>query len=344
MESLLSIFWNPVQRRLRALWRVVIEFSVWFGLQITAGTVLLFIYLTALILRGQATAQELLSAEFIMGLSTQPGFMLVTEVSVLAITLATVWLAGRILDRRPFADFGFHLSGRWWTDFGFGLFLGLLLMAVIFAGELAAGWIQIDGYLAADGSLAFPAAILIPIAVFLCVGISEELNSRGYQLRNLAEGFNGPRLGPAGAIVAATAVSSIVFSFLHAANPNVTLLGILNLIAAGFFLALGYILTGELALPIGLHIAWNFCQGNVFGFPVSGLAPVAARFISIRQGGPDWLTGGAFGPEGGVVGLGAMAIGSVLILLWVRFTRGRITLDRRLAEYEKAEVRPETKV
>jgi hypothetical protein len=102
---------------------------------------------------------------------------------------------------------------------------------------------------------------------------------------------------------------------------------------AGLFLGLGFILTGELAIPIGLHITWNFFQGYVFGFPVSGIGRTTS-FIGINQGGPDLWTGGAFGPEAGLIGLLAMLLGSLLIGLWVRLLYGKVRLDTELAQYE----------
>jgi hypothetical protein len=86
------------------------------------------------------------------------------------------------------------------------------------------------------------------------------------------------------------------------------------------------LLTGELALPIGLHISWNFFQGNVFGFPVSGNA-MPTRVFAVEQGGDALLTGGAFGPEAGVIGLVAMLVGAGLIAAWVRITRGELHLQ-----------------
>ncbi len=338
-SKILSLFWNSKDRRLRAFWRLAIEGSVWIGLQIGVGVVVAVIILAAAVLTGWMPAQSIPgSSDRIMDLMSRPDITVVLEVVTALITLGCVWLAGRVLDRRKFADFGFHLSARWWLDLVFGLCMGAVLMTGIFLFESAAGWITVDGYLVTsqDGGI-FPIAILAPLVLFLCVGFSEELSSRGYQLKNLAEGLMGPRFGTAGAILAATVFSSIVFGFLHAANPNITFISILNLMAAGVFLAMGYILTGELALPIGVHITWNFFQGNVFGFPVSGLDPVGAQFIAIRQGGPNWLTGGAFGPEGGLVGLAAMLLGCLLIILWVKITRGKITLAKELAEYRGKE-------
>jgi membrane protease YdiL (CAAX protease family) len=337
--TIVSFFWNSKDRRLRALWRLLIQSSLWLGLQIGLGVAVAMIILVAAVFTGWMPAQEIPgSSDRIMDLMSRPEIVLILEVVTLLITFASVWLIGRFIDRRKFTEFGFHLSARWWLDLGFGLLLGAVLMAGVFLFERTAGWITVEGYMVTNepGGF-FPLAILAPVILFLCVGISEELSSRGYQLKNMAEGMKGPHFGVVGAILAATVFSSIVFGFLHAANPNVTWISLLNLMAAGVFLALGYILTGELALPIGLHITWNFFQGNVFGFPVSGLDPIAARFIAIRQGGPGWLTGGPFGPEGGLIGLGAMLIGSILIFLWVRITRGKITLAKEIAEYRGKE-------
>ena len=338
-KTIIGIFWNSAERRLRAFWRITILDSIWFSLQIGFGLVLAVAIIVAAAAGGSMPVQDLLgSADNLLDLMNSPAASLTLQITVFLITVSTVGLAGRFMDRRKFSDLGFHFSGSWWRDFGFGLFLGGFLMAVIFLVELAFGWIRVEGTLeTADPGGIFPLAILIPAVLFVCVGISEELYHRGYRLKNFSEGLNGSRFGPAGAIFASTLLTSIYFGFMHAANPNITVISVLNLMAAGIFLAMGYIFTGELALPIGLHIAWNFFQGNVFGFPVSGLTPIAASFLSIRQQGPDFLTGGAFGPEGGVVGLGAMLLGSILILLWIRITRGKVSLAASLAKAPQRE-------
>jgi hypothetical protein len=122
-----------------------------------------------------------------------------------------------------------------------------------------------------------------------------------------------------------------VFGLLHATNPHASAGSTLNIGVAGLFLATGTLLTGELAIPVGLHIAWNFFQGNVFGFPVSGGDVRAATFVSIRQAGPNLWTGGAFGPEAGLLGLLATLVGILLTAIWVRWRCGSVGLDLSLA-------------
>jgi membrane protease YdiL (CAAX protease family) len=244
-----------------------------------------------------------------------------------------VWIAGRFFDRRPLSGFGLRIDGEWWLDLGFGLFLGALLMSGVFLFELAAGWVTVTGAFEATsrGAPFFP-TILVPLVLFVWVGFYEELVSRGYQIRNIAEGLNLPGVGPRGAVVLAWVLSSSLFGLLHLANPNASVVSSFNITFAGLLLGIGYVLTGRLAIPIGLHMTWNFFQGNVFGFPVSGLRPVGATFLSVEQDGPSLFTGGIFGPEAGLLGLIATVVGSLLILLWVRVRSGKAALQTSLAE------------
>jgi membrane protease YdiL (CAAX protease family) len=102
--------------------------------------------------------------------------------------------------------------------------------------------------------------------------------------------------------------------------------------AAGLLLGLGYLFTGRLGISIGLHFSWNFFQGNVFGFPVSG-RDFGASFVGISQGGPEVWTGGAFGPEAGLLGFLAYGLGGLLVLLWVRGMYGSVRLVGDIAVY-----------
>lgn len=326
-----NIFVNREEGRLRAFWRILIQ-----GILFLVGLSLIGFVLTAiaggiLIAVGGANLSDPQAA--IAAITTHPLVQVASSLSALLAMFISYWVASRWLDRRPFRDFGFHVNSSWWMDFGFGLFLGAILMVFIFIVELSAGWVTITDYLwSFRPATGFWVAIIAYLLHYICVGIYEEMLSRGYHLRNMAEGFNFGKIGPRGALLIGYILSSSIFGFLHLGNPNASWISTVNIIVAGLFLGLGYLLTGELAIPIGIHMTWNFFQGNVFGFPVSGNAP-GASFIAIQQSGAEIVTGGAFGPEAGIIGLVAMLLGALLIALWVRVRYGNTALQDRLAIY-----------
>ncbi len=319
-------------RRPRALWRLLFQY---WAYKVAAS---LFLNLLAVAWLLASSGRKIGSSGGLDGsiLSGSPALPLIGATATLMGVLLSVWLAGRFLDRRSFVEFGFHLGGGWWFDLFFGMALGAFLMTVIFLVELGFGWITVT---AAFRSLLpgtpFAIAILLPTTAFVCVGVYEELLARGYQLRNAAEGLNLPFVGPRNAVLLAWVLSSAFFGYLHAGNPNATISSTFNVALAGLMLGFGYVLTGELAIPIGLHITWNFFQGSVFGFPVSGLRPVGATFLSTEQGGPTLWTGGPFGPEAGLLGPAAMILGGLLIALWVRLRSGKLSIHTPIAEGPK---------
>jgi uncharacterized protein len=322
-------FFDEGTGRLRAPWRLLLQYLAY------TVAVPLFANLLAgaFLLAGRGAGSSGTSA-----LAGSPLLPVIGGVAGLGGALLSVWLAGRFLDRRPFADFGFHLSGGWWLDLLFGMALGALLMTTVFLVQSGLGWVTVTGsFESLVPGAPFWLAVLVPATLFVCVGFYEELVSRGYQLRNAAEGLNSSSLGPRGAVLLAWALSSAIFGYLHAANPNATILSTANVALAGLMLGCGYVLTGELAIPIGLHVTWNFFQGTVFGFPVSGLRIGGATFLSIEQGGPDLWTGGPFGPEGGLLAPAAMALGILLTALWVRLRRGRVAIHAPIAKGPKPE-------
>ncbi len=324
-ELVVSLLFNYRERRLRAFWRLLLQFIIY----LVSVSVLGSIASGGLALSSGAA----LGNEAIEGLAASPAFWVSAGAASMVAALFSVWIAGRFFDRRPLSGFGLRIDGRWWLDFGFGLFLGALLMAGVFLVELAAGWVVVTGaFEATNGGASFFPTILAPLVWFICVGFYEELVSRGYQLRNMAEGLNFASVDPKLAIVLAWVLSSSLFGLLHLANPNATVVSTVNIAFAGLLLGAGYVFTGRLATPIGLHMTWNFFQGNVFGFPVSGLEPVGATFLSVEQGGPTLFTGGVFGPEAGLVGIAAMVAGTLLIWLWVRARSGKATIETSLAE------------
>jgi len=118
------------------------------------------------------------------------------------------------------------------------------------------------------------------------------------------------------------------FDQFNVGNPNVSQIATVNIALWGFLFGIAFILSGSLAIPIGIHITWNLFQGNVFGFPVSGVTfpAEAVTFISIEQRGPELWTGGTFGPEAGLLCSLALIVGIILILGLVRFRQGNLEL------------------
>jgi len=307
-----NMFLNRSQNRLRAGWRIVIYFILFFAIFLLTN-VLIQALIPIRLLR--SILSILVSAGIILG---------------------TLWLAGRYLDHRKFKEYGFILSKRWWFDFTFGILLSALLIYIVFLFEKAMDWVEIVDYFQnqRDGYIGMPFVIPLIMGLFfyIFVGLYEEILFRAYTITNLSQGLNKKSAMAKKALIWAYLLSAVIFGLLHSGNTSITLVGVINLILLGLFLGLPYILSGELAMPIALHFSWNIFQGLLFGFPVSGEYNHLS-VIAIAQSGPQLWTGGAFGPEGGLIGSFALVVGCALILLWFKILQSPISVFIKLADY-----------
>lgn len=227
---------------------------------------------------------------------------------------AILLLASRLLDGRRVADLGFHFSRRWWAQLGLGLGMGALLMLGALAVELAAGWVKITHTFVSSPGQPFAATIVLGLIAAAAVAFGEEASYRGYPIKNLTEGLGTSRW----AVVAAVSIPALFFGMAHVSNPGATWLSSTNTVLFGLLFGTAYVLTGELALPIGLHLAWDFIQGFGFGVVNTGahygsvlvLAPTGAS-------GTRW-SGLPYGVEAGTTGTIAMIAGLLLIAAWTR--------------------------
>lgn len=229
--------------------------------------------------------------------------------------LLAVYFFRKYLDRKTFSSLGVAFARGWLRDLVLGALLGAFLMAFIFGTLVLGGWAQFGGIRPEAASPNWVAGFLVNgLLLFMIVAFVEEILFRGYILQNLMEVWPKPL---------AVAVPALLFGVVHLMNaaPDSTLLAIGNISFAGIFLAYGYLMSGSLWLPIGIHLTWNLFMENVFGFTMYGSKPNGVFLIDPL--GPIWLTGGRFGPEGSVLATLAMVLGIVLItMIWRRFSKG----------------------
>ena len=308
----LALFWNPAERRPRFLVRALI----------LAGAALALALVPILFVADPLT-RAYRAGHFLAWLSKRDYDRAINMIAgplISAGILIAVFVTALVVDRRPLADLGYRGGTRAVRDSIAGFAIGGAVMLFVFLVELAFGWIRVVG---GCGALEMGASIPLAFGFVLvknaCVGVTEETVSRGYLIPNLTESLGFTRWSRRVIVAAAVLVSSVLFGAHHVVNPNFTLAAAVGLTVNGVLLALGFLLTGGLALPIALHAAWNLFQGSVFAFPVSGERE-AASLIVTRLGGPDLPTGGPFGPEAGLVGIAASLLGIVLV---VAYTRGR---------------------
>jgi CAAX amino terminal protease family. len=182
---------------------------------------------------------------------------------------------------------------------------------VIFALALLTGAATVVGFAwEARAREAILGTLVLGLLFNILVSLTEEADARGYVLQNLAEGIR---------FMPAMLVSSFYFSALHLLNPSAGIASTLGIFFAGILLALGYAATRRLWFPIGMHAAWNFAEGPLFGFPVSGLD--MGGLFRLHITGPEWWTGGAFGPEAGALTI-VVEIGLIVGLWWWIKRRG----------------------
>lgn len=304
-RSLLNtIFFSRDEPRLRAGWRLLLHIVLLFTF-FTCLTTLAGVFLLASGLLDDPSLSALLT-----GLT--PEFLLLGAFAETVAITASVFLARRYLDKRSIESLGLTLNKQTAIDILTGIGITLLQMGSIYLVMSWLGWITFEGFAWEFDPIGLVIKnTLIFFALFVFVGWHEELLSRGYHLQTIASGLN---------LFWGVMISSAVFGALHLGNPNANWISTLGIFLAGIFFAYGYIRTKQLWLPIGMHLGWNFFEGIVFGFPVSGLTMYPLTRIQVH--GPEVWTGGAFGPEAALIVLPALLLGTVLVYLYTARQNG----------------------
>lgn len=243
--------------------------------------------------------------------------------TVLAITFAFA----RLVDRRRLVDLGLRVDRSRLVDLASGMIVGAGCIGLVASCESALG---VCDYAMLPMNTLRAVRIAYVAVFFVGVAVQEELVFRGYQLVNLTEGLTTTRMPPRRAAVLAAIASASAFGLAHAGNDGASIVATLQVaVAGGSLLAVGFVLTGDLAFSIGLHFAWNFAQ-CLLGMPVSGFALGEAAALTRLPHGSEMLTGGTFGPEASLIGLFAMWIGTGASVLYVRVRYGALTMRLRV--------------
>lgn len=215
-------------------------------------------------------------------------FRLILELLAFGFVLNTVFRWTRKVEKRPIRTLGFYRENCL-SDFlkGFGLGLALFLLTLL--GLVALGQYRFESIHLNPYSLAF---VIFTIPFWILQGTTEEVVARAWLLPQLASRTN---------LKLAVLISSIFFTLLHMGNSGLTPLSLVNLFLFGVAMSLYLLKTDTIWGIGGIHGAWNFAQGNLFGVLVSGQSSGTSIMKFTPQGNQDWLSGGSFGIEGSIV-------------------------------------------
>ena len=258
--------------------------KLWRDIIFVIGGILLLIIGSTILSLGVYTASE--SDSYVINI---PIFLITAVVLLLLYSLLIRYIedndACKIAPRRDI------------SSIGNGLFIGFSYFIIVTVTMSLCGYYHIK-------SIQFDwEKQLFSFTLFFLVAVSEEIFFRGILFRMINRRWN---------IWAALVISALIFGGLHILNNNATLWSSIAIaIEAGSLLGAAYAYSKNIWLPIGIHWIWNYTQGNILGFPVSGEDNVTS-IITPEISGPQWLTGGSFGAEASVIS----AVIGLLISLW----------------------------
>lgn len=219
---------------------------------------------------------------------------------VFILLLFIFWV--KVIEKNSLSTLGF-VKKNWLKYLGWGILISLLQMGVIALVYQVGG---IGTFELNELSLEPILFILGLFPFWLLQGGTEEVATRGWLLTRIAARTNLPL---------AIGISSSLFGILHLGNSGVTFTSLLNIVLDGVLAALLFIYTDSIWLVVAQHGTWNYVQGNLLGFQVSGTGADASIFSFTMGSGPDWLTGGAFGAEGSIITTLVLLVSVVTVYL-----------------------------
>ncbi len=294
--------------RLRSGWRVMLYLACYGIALLLVQIPILVLYIGYLVWRGTASMADIVAQ---LQADRLPAWLYgALKLGELAMLVPLTLLFRRFVDRRTWVSLGFRRERGWPLDLGLGLALGGMQMALIFVVGWVGGWLDVS-MLSGPALVRALADDLIVTAMFVLVAFGEELMFRGYLQVNLGEG-----IGTWPALL----LASVLFGLFHGLNPNLRWLALVNIALAGLSMGYGRLVSGALWLPMAYHWSWNWFQGAVLALPVSGVRFGGLLHV-VDRGTAPLLTGGAFGPEGGLIATGALLLSFPIFWWWGRWHR-----------------------
>ncbi len=296
--------------QVRAGWFISLAFIAMFLVQ----TIFSLPGIILLIMTEITNTANISTFDIMEALDEHPWITLITQGGGTVGGIFITILLWRFVNKRPLKELGFRGSGN---DFGFGLLLGALSITVIFILLMVTENVTLINHFSDPEFTAYTLAFAF---MFILVGLFEEMFFRGYVITTMLNRGNKRWV--------IYAVSALLFSIAHATNPNVNILGLINIALVGILFAYMFDMTNSLWLSIGYHMTWNYFQGNVFGFAVSGTTPHGIYNVSTVDGSNLW-TGGSFGLEGGLMATLFILIGFIATNLYAK-RKGNVQENRML--------------
>ena len=271
------------------------------------------IILSLIFMYGGSLIGSLATVPLYLALSNVPLFFNNQDLLSLLITLFSfafisllVFFRVKVIEKRSLSSIGFN-KNNWLKKYSLGFLIGLVMMSIIVLILLSFGYITVEKNPIQLVGISAISSILVILFGWIIQGATEEILTRGWLLNVLSTKYN---------IGVGLLISSTLFGLMHLTNTNVNYIAVINIILVGLFYGLYVIKTNDLWAVCGMHSAWNFAQGNIFGFEVSGLDVSVGSLIDLNLVGNNVITGGAFGPEAGIIATFILLV-SIGILLFI---------------------------
>jgi CAAX protease family protein len=287
---LAQIFINDAGR-LRSGWRLLTFVGLFIAILFLLGTVVRVALAIIFNVAPQITPSETIQD-------------LVFRSLYLLAALLAGYLCGRWLEGLPWRALGLSLHEHWFKHFAIGSLFGIAALTLAVVIATVGGGLHFE-LPTTDSVMRIVQTLIVTAFGFVVAAFAEEAMFRGYPLQTLTRAH----LAWLGILI-----NFVFFAAAHLNNPNWVMLGAFNTGLAGVWFAVAYLRSRSLWFPAGIHWAWNWTLGSLFGLPVSGITSfVKYPLLKGSDLGPSWLTGGSYGIEGGIAGMIALALATLLV-------------------------------
>jgi len=235
----------------------------------------------------------------------------------LLILIFGLYINSKFLDKIRFSDYGLSFKKKTFGHLSIGILIGSLAVLLIFVIG------QTLGTLTVYKAISVPKLdLILPFALkMLLVAILEETFFRGYLFTTIYDGLKSSSMTKRHALITALVLSSVIFGVAHFSNNNASIMSIIFLSINGMVWCIPFVVTRNLGFSIGLHASWNFTQ-TLIGFSMSGNEALNSFYI-IQTNDGSIFSGGAYGPEAGLLGLLGFFAMLVFSLAYLKLTKKR---------------------